>query len=447
MNLLAFVAAVSLCAFGGHTGTGIILIASNAGTADEEYTLVNIVAHPLWYTIYPNVEPLKELRGLPKCARTIKAFVYDLPVAYNSELLDFKENSYQHINNNKCDFLRTPCAETGFHPMWGTKEDGAEVPLLSKLLLLPRTTNPKDADIFVVPFFGATARYNYGLPDLRGRRLSQESYAELVYVKMMELLVHFTGDMRKRHIIIMTRDQPQINFTAFPEAIVAHHGPKLEYGSKREIPVPASFGAFGIKTNPLKRPIHFLYFMAGIMNPERVWWFKHLTEMSQRHKHLNMYVKELEGRHFLVTGNDTVNLMSSSLLCPLPLGDTAYAHRLYDTILSGCVPLVILFKVNTEHGECLSHYSRNPAECCMQDFYPFYGHIDWRSMMVEVPEEIYHDTGAGTLESFLLGLDMKELQAKRELVLKTRHLLDYDWSGEAPDAFSMFLAQVCDAIE
>ena len=198
-------------------------LAMTPSRASNGPSLRNIVATELWMTLYSSMGAVAptEMHHLPQCVGKLKVFVYDVPENFNLEQVQRFEKV--HGDQLDCGYGRGgPCKETQSPPFRGSKMWSAEVPILAKLLLLPRTTDPNEADLFVVPWYGAIHNlYRHGgLPDSH----------------IIEALPHFHGNNRKKHIFMITWDRWKTNATLITDAIQLTYGPKVK--DSREIVVP-----------------------------------------------------------------------------------------------------------------------------------------------------------------------------------------------------------------
>eukprot|EP00966_Prymnesium_polylepis_P286717 6622715-Prymnesium_polylepis.1 len=167
--------------------------------------LTYMAPHPLWPQIYPNARPAPPLQ-LPRCAQRLRVFVYELPRPFHAGLLDEAERSRGRAN---CDFARSPCVETRREPTYSSlRQYEAEVPLLAKLLLLPRASRAEDADVIVVPWLASTELTAEGRP-----WYPKNPVAVARFQAMRAQLNHFDGPLRARHLFLSSRDW---TFTVVP---------------------------------------------------------------------------------------------------------------------------------------------------------------------------------------------------------------------------------------
>ena len=81
-------------------------------------------------------------------------YVYELPWAYNGQIIEYFEQRARELLGVKCAYLREDtCPNAGFSPFENLRNHCADVPLLAKLLQVAHLVKEPDrADIFLVPF-------------------------------------------------------------------------------------------------------------------------------------------------------------------------------------------------------------------------------------------------------------------------------------------------------
>lgn len=83
-------------------------------------------------------------------------------------------------------------------------------------------------------------------------------------------------------------------------------------------------------------------------------------------------------------------------------------------------------------------------ESCVNLTYPYPSKINWRSIVMEVPEDIFNNH----LDTYLINLyhNRDDILQKRKKIDSIRYLLQYEWNGNI-DAFSLALEEVCGVVE
>ena len=112
-----------------------------------------------WYMLLGSLQAMADRWGtladnLPTARKSdfdgLKFFIYPLPPAFHSELVDWMESQGRSLGNN-CDYMRSPCSEEAWSGAYSVaRQWGAEVIILRKLLASPaRVSDPHGADFFV----------------------------------------------------------------------------------------------------------------------------------------------------------------------------------------------------------------------------------------------------------------------------------------------------------
>ena len=311
-----------------------------------------------------------------------------------------------------------------------------------------------------------------------------------------------------------------------------HYGPKAMVPN--EIVVPPNSAGFGFPLEPLLPIENLVFAMQGVPSgyssgclppldlpcnsPGSPLHIPPCIASSSRRKLLIHELRRLRGmeatrrdghrialhvigdhRTMPLSPAQTRDAMRRSLLCPIVQGDYPYQKRLFDAIVTGCVPLLIRYRAKTKRlrqemamvldvashagkeaslsfnaswEEC-SMYSWDPRVTdrwkwlhpCSELALPFASRLDYASFTASVDASSFVN---GSLAEAILRLDRGELERKRERLAQVRRRFVYEWetAGEAEggaepraeagreaegaraaDAFTSVLEQVCDALE
>jgi len=393
-----------------------------------------IASNDLFNALYPVYTHLPS-----KDRGRFKVFIYDLPKKYNVEILTKIEQTRVQSN---CDFARTPCLEVTRDETKGTshysndRQYAAEVPILAKFLMMERA-NSSNADFFVVPFFGATSKI------FDGCRWESCHASDETIINLLPLLSHFKGDLRRRHIFLSSRDARGTSFFRFPaishSAIILHYGPKIQ---QNDIIIPPNDAGFGYPMSSLNlNRTHFIFCMIGIVNDIRKLWFSQLSTLASTRPDLNIKLLEIiDHRTFKITIAEVQTLMQNSELCPIPQGDLPYQHRLFDTIVAGCVPVIVTHKINANYT---SYFTKNGTVHHLVkdlDTLPFKSQIPWKEIILEMPADVFYSQE--TFTEFFTLINLQDISSRRDKIAKIRHLLVYNLTSESDDAFTAVLNEL-----
>lgn len=226
------------------------------------------------------------------------------------------------------------------------RQYAAEVPILAKFLLMPHAAHPAEADLFVVPFFGSTELFvkskNWNRRNLRARDRVHALEPQLTYLRTAP----------RRHIFFATRD-PEFCIPALRDLVNRTGAMLLHYGPRHptipsEIVVPANAAGFGAPITPLAPVKHFLFAMMSTgINRIRSRVARELRVLGPLRAGVEFHVIGNHNSGFKSSGGlspqQAFTMMQETLLCPIVQGDLPYQHRLYDTIVAGCVPFFLKY--------------------------------------------------------------------------------------------------------
>jgi len=404
----------------------------------------SIFPQQMWSSLYPDTEPMAPER-LPECGKKLKVFVYQLPPKFHADLLSKAESAR---NISQCGWERGPCWEKKRDQEYSTMRSyAAEVPMLAKFLMMPHvTSNANEADIFVVPWFGATAQWVLGDP-WGGKSQEVKEHVQ----ELLSELTHFHGKRQRRHIFLSSRDAEDISpflrsTVRNANAVLFHYGPRAAANELVMAPNSAGFGApLSLIAN--QKPGHFLFLMAGEVNEHRKLMNKEVSRLKKEHPELHVeHLQVIEHRDFEVTLEEVQNKMRDSMLCPIPQGDLPWQHRFFDALASGCLPVMIRYTDKSGcdmwswDGGLNDTMAWDGMRACVNDTYPFPKTTDYSSITLQVDSADFKE---GKFAEALLRMSNEELQQKRNHLELLRGRFLYDWSGKTADAFTYALEEVC----
>lgn len=423
---------------------------------DTAVALGKVGASRLFRRLFPSMPMIPS--QLWPCAARFKVLTYNLPDGFHLDLLVAMA---RWRGSSNCDWMRSPCTELHRSNFYSrNRQFAAEVPLLAKLLLLPQTTNPDEADLFVVPWFVAASQFSMNEAwKSNGVQTFQKSGAKLR--ELMPHLTYFYGERRQRHVFLASKDFEDVfdhlkALVAESGAFLLHYGPRLRmapngtHGSTvptRHIVVPPNDAGFGLPLDPLAYPTtrHVFYMMSPISHMRQVFGTQ-VRMLAKRHPSLNITAHGFHGtlnsplsRATLpVTPERALQEMRRSLLCPILQGDLPMQHRFFDVAVAGCLPLFINTTLNTSACEIWSWLEdeHDPRKgFCEQDVYPFPSLIDYHKVAVVLSTEEFHRTSASVFALAAPSVTRQLLDQRRHLEA-IRPLFVYNWTRSTFDAAS-----------
>ena len=293
------------------------------------------------------------------------------------------------------------------------KTHGADAIIFSKMLkFVPRTHDPSNADIFLVPLFGgldAILGWGHGLsrinPEAHHNVLNWDTWAT-------HNLPHWRR-VPHRHVILFNMNSDQVPSGMTP-ATVLHLGPTITH--PHHIIVPYLI---------LERP----FFVPHKAEPRSIFAYVQMT--PSRNWIRRVVARQLSGVQGVVVDThiigesqkNTIRHMRKSVFCIAPSGDSAsYCTRLYFALLSGCIPVRI------------DSYNS-------QDAYPYVGDGETlRDLIVKVSP---NDIRWGGLMNILR--NVTDIPYRLQRIRNIQSRLRFDPNDEQEeDAFTMILFQLLD---
>lgn len=358
----------------------------------------------------------------------LKVFVYDLPPSYNADIV--KE-----------------------YPKCRTHMFAPEVFIHEMMLKSPiRTKDPREADLFYVPTYTSCkylGRGMFGVDPWFGKRLvhsavewisrkypywNRHKGQDHIFAMTYDYGACFeykydkansAGVIREIHSSILlsiisdttnacfrpstdvvvpamvSREDMLKPLLGAPQPLAAEKDIFLnDPDASADLPPPA----------PKKRDI-FVYFQGSVD-----WGIDRDPDYSRGVRHA---IKEKHGDDplFLIgegKSKEYVQLMSRALFCLCPLGFAVWSPRIYESVITGCIPVII--------GDGIR--------------LPFDWEMDWRDFSIKIPE---WRIKKGQLRQILASIPVERIKMKQAALAKVRKSVAYLSTGtgdpRAPDAF------------
>jgi len=386
-----------------------------------------------------------------------KAFVYDLPAAYhNKSLSALRQLGIRQ--GSACDFGVSLCKENRWTPRYTTKRMyAAEVVILQKLLrAMALTTDPSQADVFIVPWL---VRSHCAV-----REHWQRCLGSKVSGLLWNFLPHYNPDTRGRHLFLATGGPCDVPVDVQAQALVVslgpqymprqQHGqsfvsglvlvpylnaePQLQPGHWLEPPAASrttwALLAFGA-TNWFRRALRRQFAAAAAGRRARNETGRAVVVLDFARGeyapgHLSA-ARPIGRRGWNLTPGGLLDEMSTSRFCIVPPGDTPKAKRFFDAILTLCVPVVVAFPTSLGSGTSWWTYDGTPVEWSL----PFAEDwVDYTRAVVAIPADaVLSGTAVKHLEAVPESTYIARMAYLRQI--RTRMLFDY--GGMERDAFSL----------
>eukprot|EP00928_Gymnodinium_smaydae_P016342 TRINITY_DN16110_c0_g1_i1.p1 TRINITY_DN16110_c0_g1~~TRINITY_DN16110_c0_g1_i1.p1 ORF type:complete len:1202 (+),score=192.17 TRINITY_DN16110_c0_g1_i1:167-3772(+) len=385
----------------------------------------------------------------------LRVFVYDLPPRFHADLLREvkianERTTFPVGSPSNCDYAATPCKETSWSDFYSVvRQLATEVVFLQKILRSPLlVSDPKDADLFVVPYFHAldcrlaTFRNEAWQPRCRNSDLPYELWKHLSY---------YNATTASTHLFLASTEPHNMNLDIAGQPLLLSVGPRLGDQPFGHILVPflvtepelqpkawmASGGA-----DAFDRDVEFLYTgnRGGLWRPRIVTQLEAYREKVGSERVLLGTYLRAEFGDAQVVHKSTGGQKRKAVFCVCPPGDaTSATIRFYDALLSGCIPVVVAFP--TFDGRVSWFRPGGPP---VEWSYAFPKEIRWREAVVEVPVAALR---AGKFVETVLAVSQERREAIARYIAEIRTKLVVDWAGSGPDAFSAILRSIAAALK
>eukprot|EP00928_Gymnodinium_smaydae_P050886 TRINITY_DN3441_c0_g1_i6.p1 TRINITY_DN3441_c0_g1~~TRINITY_DN3441_c0_g1_i6.p1 ORF type:complete len:1000 (+),score=106.69 TRINITY_DN3441_c0_g1_i6:50-3049(+) len=392
----------------------------------------------------------------------LRFYIYPLPGQFHRHIL---ESLRAAVGSFECPPILWPCTLNKIPEVMGTTGHAAltfwqymaEVVLLQKFLALGALhVSPEEADVFIVPALLATG--SFVLRYVRGKWAYKAEGGTFSFADVLDNLPYYNKQTQRRHLFLRTSD---CHWPEWTEMEMPLKGtpcdwmtPDFVVGSSLFVTLGAQNRSLSSHSGHLVVPpmimerehqpsawkdedpraerahLIFLQCSPGI-NPSRQRLVNSIQRYASDDSRILLLSMDADQRVPLLNQRETADRMRSSTFCPIPKGDLPYTTRYFLAVLSGCIPVVILYEGNSWF---------QPDGPRVEDTYPWAtGHrkVDHRSMVVEIPEHRVDD-----LVPILLALPTHEIVKRRQAIFAQRETLAYDFSGSRPDAFSVLLKEI-----
>eukprot|EP00931_Biecheleriopsis_adriatica_P080283 TRINITY_DN53639_c0_g1_i1.p1 TRINITY_DN53639_c0_g1~~TRINITY_DN53639_c0_g1_i1.p1 ORF type:complete len:561 (+),score=87.28 TRINITY_DN53639_c0_g1_i1:24-1685(+) len=378
--------------------------------------------------------------------RLMRVFIYPLPRKFNTDILNRLQLG-GWITGSECDYGLTPCTEARWNSLFSVyRQFATEVLVLLKFLAAPPgvlTSDPAEADLFVVPYFAKTdcaESGNAGRDPCWGKCKCATAVKHI-----FGALEHYSWQTRSRHLFLATGDIKDLPVEIQAQPLLISLGASF-CGGHLVVPSPnldpdlqpsAKFESREAAGRAPERHIFAYWFGSN----DKTWRNKVVGQMMQYRDTIglkNIVVHDIgsnyEERDVWQTDADSPQMileeMIRSVFCPVVQGDVPHQKRLFDAMLTGCIPVAIAFPSHVK-GETSWWLPGGPP---IDRMLPFPEDIDYRSFVVEVPMV---EVERGRFMQALLSIPEAELEERRAAMQRARSLVRFDFSGTGPDAFTM----------
>lgn len=360
-----------------------------------------------------------------QCESPLKVYMYDLPRRFNLGML--KKNS------SDMDLPWTSSKIPPWPQRSGLKKQHSIEYWMMVYLLGPqigeegeraavRVADPDQADVFYVPFFASLSFNTHG-QTMRDPETEIDKKLQIDVVDMLKQSKSWQRSGGRDHVIVIHHPnafrflRDEVNASIF---VVADFGryPRSVSFLKKDVVAPyvhvVDTYVNDDSSDPFESRTTLLYFRGRIKRKDEGYVRLQLAKILGNHKrvHFEDSLATTEGFEAAKQG------MRSSRFCLHPAGDTPSSCRLFDAIVSHCVPVIVSDRIEL----------------------PFEDEIDYQefSLFFSVNEAVWPGYLMQKLETF-----PKERWLKMWTKLKqVAHHFEYQYPAKKDDAVNMLWRQI-----
>lgn len=325
-----------------------------------------------------------------------------------------------------------------------------------------RVNDPQEAELFVVPYphkshclchkkVDMTVRCHYPKSEFQSQILSN--------------LLHYNDSTKSRHVFIQSVDW--VNAAPYMKMLPL----TLTIGDARPCVGLQLCGTLVMpyaNTNPEYQPSVLaslgdewwtdrprLYSVGAVLGrrkllKERMEFLNKTNDiLGQRVRGLPVKVINLRGFRKLARQDEAMEIYRNSTVCPILAGDQCPQKRIFDVMMSGCIPVVFRYDTSNEQGWPSWFQSKS---CSIRVTYPFargtfFGDekagIDWESLVIQVNATCGFPCMKSTIEGVMDDSErLKQLRlGLRNFAALFSYGLDKD-TNQFPDAFAALLVSL-----
>ena len=290
------------------------------------------------------------------------------------------------------------------------------------------TTDPNNADLFLVPFFfGTMMTLGWQVKNMPGNERSMHREMMRSAIAIGKNLTHLNNQTASRHLFLFSCDSQFVGVGLNPlmsSSIVLHLGDDDYSGSVHDLRLAANRDKHRLRhglTVPYRVSQWLPFgFKAPAVGPRRL-----LASMNANMKRAGVR-GEIAGKlraasklvnvpddRVLITEHmngpaEAAQIALSSTFCLCPTGDSkGFTARFYFALLHGCLPVRV------------DGYRRD--ERVAPPAYPFPLLINWSKIVVDVPPK-----DASTRLAELLQMPSREIEERQSYLRHVAHFLVYD---------------------
>ncbi|XP_024530912.1 probable arabinosyltransferase ARAD1 [Selaginella moellendorffii] len=353
----------------------------------------------------------------------LKVFMYELPRKYNFGLFN-RDGPAQEIPWKNLSNLPGP------HTQGLKKQHSVEYWMTLDLLdeggrefrAAQRVSDPGEADVFFVPYFASLSFNVFGV-SMRDPETEHDKKLQVGMIEYLSKSPWYQRSGGRDHVLVLhhpnafrfLKDRLNLSllvvadFGRFPKGVAALHKDVVAPYSHM---VPTYNGDDG--TDPFEERTTLLFFQGRVKRKDDGVVRTQLAAILENQPRVHFE----EGIATNFTVEQAMQGMRSSRFCLHPAGDTPSSCRLFDAIVSHCVPVIVSDKIEL----------------------PFEDELDYSefSLFFSVDEAVRPGFLLGALEKFSKRRWMKMWRRLKQV---TRHF-EYQHPSQRDDAVNMLWSQI-----
>lgn len=337
-----------------------------------------------------------------------------------------------------------------------------------------RTQNPREADLYLVPYLHASdCRWTVGYAPACGQ--VSDSRIDLLLAN----LTFWNETTQNRHIFLLghgaSMSKPQLanmplTLTLGPRFWTGNRARDLAPPSKGSIVVPIATEFSHLQPSAIRsrrqewwtrpRKYSFSYFFgrsnAQATNDRRLFRFHFeqdiLAQGSALVGGLPYRMVQINYRNF--TEEEALSFYQESTFCPVLSGDMCWQARFFHVLLSGCLPVVLEWETFIDRGKSWFVPTRKRKQyVAAVDCYPFFKKplesdegigVDYELFVVRAKGNVHNTSDVSSLRLAMEGLlkDTRRLEEMQLNLMRFAPLLSYGLGKDAhsgEDAFALIV--------
>jgi hypothetical protein len=148
---------------------------------------------------------------------------------------------------------------------------------------------------------------------------------------------------------------------------------------------------------------------------------------------------------------EALQAYEDSVFCPVLAGDTAWQNRFFDVIMSGCLPVVLSWRIPEDNATSwfVPHYNARPSTSTIQESYPFFNELDYEAFVIQAPGNESDERDVSSILKVMeeMLLHQPEGIRRRQMLLKDAAIAFTYGLGEDSHRYNDAFARIVRALQ